>query len=105
MQFDIVDLLAIYVGAVERTDVAHEIFGASPVDLGVAARHRDIVEKDIATRITSGGDHRAVERIPRATLGPARDDQQTGPGWKLRAVDGDLLGHRVDDVEVQRFGL
>src|SRR5207244_2644571 len=49
----LLDPLPVQVGAVQRTDVAHDVAGGHALQLGMAARHRDVVEEDVAVRVAS----------------------------------------------------
>src|SRR3546814_9919862 len=50
----LLDPVPVQVGAVERPDVADRVVVAGAEDLGVAARHRDVVEEDVALGVAAG---------------------------------------------------
>jgi hypothetical protein len=77
---------------------------AAGVDqLGVAARHGDVVEEDLAVGVTTDGDAIGVERVPRPEVGAAGDDQQTLRLGELRPVERELVDH-LDDLVRERVG-
>src|SRR6188472_931078 len=74
-QLDGVDPVAVDVGAVEGADVGDREGVAVAMELGVLARDRDVVEEDLAVRVSTRADDVLVEEEPRAGARPSLDDQ------------------------------
>src|SRR5689334_16111475 len=56
------DALAVEVGAVEASHVAHREPVALPDELGVPTRHRDVVQEDVAVGVPARGRQVGVEK-------------------------------------------
>ena len=88
---DLVDPVAVDVGAVEAADVARRRSRRSvAAELGVPARDGHVVEEDVAVGVAAGGHLVVVEQEPGAGVGAALHDQQRGAG--RQRVDGGLVG-------------
>src|SRR5581483_12375440 len=90
----LVDTLAVDVGAVERSDVTHRVRVAGPHELRVATADGDVVEKDVAVRMTAGGAHDLFEHQLGAGVRSAFDDHHTEPFGHVVHVDGERLFRR-----------
>src|SRR4051794_13796541 len=85
------DALPVEVGAVERADVAELVPLAAVHDLGVATRHGDVVEEDVAVGVTAGFGDVAVEHELRPGVGTSLDDQHADALGQLVERDGELV--------------
>src|SRR6266540_7469091 len=77
-QVAVLDPLPVEVGAIERAHVVDGEAAAATGDLGVAARHGDVVQEDVALRVAAGGHYLLVEQEAAAGVGPPPDDQHGG---------------------------
>src|SRR4051812_36199224 len=75
-----VDALAVDVRAVEAADVADREGALLADELGVLARHRDVVQEDVARRVPADGGHVAVQQEPGPGVGAVVDPEQGGSG-------------------------
>jgi hypothetical protein len=109
LDLGVVDALAVEVRAVERPDVADSVARPGPHDLRVAARHRDVVEEDVAVRMAAGAGDDAVEEELRPRVRAALDDEHPDALGEVVEGDGELvlrpLARRVDGLEERDRGL
>src|ERR1019366_1133693 len=80
LQSGLVDALPVDVGAVQRADVTHQEDVTLAAEGRVLARHRDIVEKDVAVGVTPRGDVVRVEQETCTGVWPTKDHQQGRSG-------------------------
>jgi len=92
-----VDTLLVDVGAVQRTCVGHDVTVWRSFDLGVATRHRDVVEADLGLGMATESCGRPSEREPGACLRPRPHDQHTDFVRQL--------SNRNDDVVLGAWGV
>src|SRR5919206_1844100 len=57
-----VDPLAVDIRTVQRSDIMHRVSAAFTAKLGMPARHGDIVQKDVAVRMTASADDVLIEQ-------------------------------------------
>jgi hypothetical protein len=75
-QYSRVHGFTVDIGAGEAADVDNPEFGVDAPELGVLAADGDVVEEDIAIRVTSGRRDGLVEQEPRPGVGAALHHQQ-----------------------------
>src|SRR2546423_15144682 len=67
--------LAVDVGAVEAAPIHHDEVSALAAELGVPARHRDVVEEDVAVRVTTSARGGPIEQKARTGVRATPDHQ------------------------------
>src|SRR5215470_19729734 len=75
VQRGLLDSLTVHVGAVQAAHVAHDKPGSMPVELRMAAGHRDVVEEDVAARMAAYRGEVAVKQEPAARVRAAFHQQ------------------------------
>ncbi len=73
----VVHPLSVHIRAVQGSDIVDLIVGGVAHHLGVPARHRDVVEKNITIGMTPHLHQIGVERIASAGLRPLDDYEQS----------------------------
>src|SRR5829696_1692422 len=98
-QRDRLDPVAVDVGAVEASDVAHRVAVAGAVEDRVPTGDGDVVEEDLAVGVAAGIDDVLVEEEATACSRTLLDDEQGGS-------DGQRVDRgRVDGAELAIGGL
>ena len=96
MQNDlVVDALGIEVCPVERAGIANHVAVCGSFDFRMAARHRDVVEADLAIGMTAETGDWIVQRECVAGLGSGSNDQRRNTGIEIADADHHIvLGSR-----------
>src|SRR5436190_17690552 len=98
-QFRLVDALPVDVGAIEASVVVEVEPVVAPADLGVAAGHGHVVEKDVALGMAPGrGDVLVDQEVGSGVRAPTHDDQRL-PCVELVERERDLLAGLLLDLD------
>src|SRR3954447_11654779 len=95
----LVDALPVDVGAVEASVVVEVEPVVSPADLGVAAGHGHVVEKDVALRVAACRGDVLVDQEVRSGVRPPPHDHEGLPRVQLVERERDLLARLLLDLD------